>query len=109
MLAAGVLPIHLVLQVALASLVADGAVQRVVDLQHSRGGISSCAPAPPEATSGQVSTMLAHTRATPAAHQKKLHDSLAGLLHHGRVRLDLHARASRHGAGSHWLRALLNL
>ena len=40
--------------------------------------------------------------------KQQLHDSLAGLLDHGRVGLDLHARHGRHRAGCDRLGRLLD-
>lgn len=42
-------------------------------------------------------------------HQQELHDTLASFLNHGRLRLNLHARTSRHRAGCNRLRDLLDL
>ena len=103
---------HLVLQVALASLVTDRAVQRVVDLPPIQlSAVTACFDG---------SSCKSRPRAQPCsntfnnhrykyAHQQELHDALTRFAHYWRFCLHHHVRRCGHGARRHWLGRLLNL
>jgi hypothetical protein len=94
----------LILEIALPSLIADRAVQWVIDLYSTKNCLS------PSLSFLQISfRQLLKISFELEAHQQEFHDPLPGLFHKGRVSFDVHARACWHCTGRHRLGTLLDL